>query len=114
MLPVELPPNPPAGSPSSPRAVVPTPELNLLSAVRPDRGLIPTMIESRPGAIMHVSSIASSTAEPCRRSEPEARVARLTLPLGEGADLYGASPADDRRVLARELSHDKDPAPLPR
>jgi NADP-dependent 3-hydroxy acid dehydrogenase YdfG len=53
----------------------PAPELNLLSAVRPDRGLIPTMIESRPGAIMHVSSIASSTAEPCRRSEPEARVA---------------------------------------
>ena len=55
--PVAVRPHRPAGSPSSPAAVAAELELNLLGAVRLDRGLIPKMIDTGTGAIVHIASI---------------------------------------------------------
>lgn len=50
-------------------------EMNLLSAVRPDRALVPGMVERGSGVVVHVSSIASHLPQPAEASYAASKAA---------------------------------------
>lgn len=74
-------------------------ELNLLSAVRLDRGFLPAMLEQASGVILHVSSI------------------QRTLPLPESTLAYAAAKAaltNYSKGLSKDVSPSQDGAPVSR
>ena len=66
-------------------------EANLLSAVRLDRALLPTMIEQRSGAIIHVTSMLARSPEPASPvySAAKAALTSYSKALAKGVGRHG-------------------------